>query len=752
MKDYFNYDRLNDIDFKYIQKKNRKQSKKYFDNLIAFDIETSNGYMQQELRGATRLAHRDLLDVQTNNVIAYDPQAYLNDSSVYDNAVKISLMYVWQIAIDDGDIHVFMGRTYDDFIVFLQLLSAKVSEVINDKITITIYIHNFGFEFQHLRNCLDDYFKKEDVVFARQARKPLKAAFEFDNDITIEFRDSLVLTQKSLDQWCIDENLPVKKLHEPKGYYDAIRTPETPLTDDEYAYQENDVVSMIYGLRKYKEKYGTIHNIPLTQTGIVRRECKAVLKQNKLWLESQKRATENMSQECYHNLVSAYAGGWTHANSHYVDKVVTKGRAFDFASSYPAVMCMFSYPCDEWKQVPRSEYDTYLKINPRDYLRSHCYFIHVRIKNLKAKTQNTFWSSSRGDNDWVKSLNQNNFQADNGKIYYAEEFSGYLTDLDWNVFKKAYTMESYVIDDMWVAPASPLPRELITVILQHYAYKTTLKGNDAMASKYTESKQFINSIYGMSVTRVIADSINYTGDWEVDRLDTEAKYEEKRDDASSTFLAYAVGVWVAAYARNNLWSLILHLDHHVVYGDTDSLKGPFDAHDISIINAYNEWIRVRQQMVIKHMNLAADAFTPKTPKGVEKCLGVFEEEDAWEQFKTLGAKRYASAYLTPDNTLDVHLTVAGLPKMAGKKITNINDFNDHTYWNATESCKKTHSYNDNQPSVVWTDRLGDSYESHDKYGICICPTSFDMSMTPEFTEFVSMIQGNVTKRSNNILL
>lgn len=735
MNNYFDYNRLNDIDFKYIQKKHNKQSKKYVDNLIAFDIETSNGYMQPD-----------------NNVIPFDANNYLKDNSVYDNAVKISLMYVWQIAIDDGSIHVFMGRTYNDFIVFLQLLTAKVYDSIQDKITITIYIHNFGFEFQHLRNCLDDYFKQEDVVFARQARKPLKAAFKFDNNITVEFRDSLVLTQKSLDQWCIDENLPVKKLHEPKGYYDIIRTPETPLTDEEFAYQENDVVSMIYGLRKYKNKYGTIHNIPLTQTGIVRRECKAVLKPNKAWRDSQKRATENMSQECYHNLVSAYAGGWTHANSHYVDKVVTKGRAFDFASSYPAVMCMFSYPCDEWTKVSKDDYDKYLQINPRLYIRSHCYLIHVHIHGLKARTQNTFWSSSRGDVEWVKSLNSNNFQADNGKIYYAEEFSGYLTDLDWNVFQRAYTMDSYTIDEMWVAPASPLPRELISVILQHYAYKTTLKGNDAMASKYVESKQFINSIYGMSVTRVIADSINYTGDWEVDRLDTEAKYEEKRDDASSTFLAYAVGVWVAAYARNNLWALILQLDPHVVYGDTDSLKGPFDAHDISVIEAYNKWIRDRQQIVIKHLNLDAEAFTPKTPKGVEKCLGVFEEEDAWEQFKTLGAKRYAAAYAVDNKTLELHLTVAGLPKMAGKKITDINAFNNHTFWDVTESCKKTHSYNDNQPVAYWTDRFGDTFESHDKYGICICPTSFDMSMTPEFTEFVSMIQGNVTKRSSNILL
>ena len=110
---------------------------------------------------------------------------------------------------------------------------------------------------------------------------------------------------------------------------------------------------------------------------------------------------------------------------------------------------------------------------------------------------------------------------------------------------------------------------------------------------------------------------------------------------SNIFLAYPVGVWVAAYARNNLWELILQLDERVVYGDTDSLKGPFTREDVEIINDYNDWIELRQSEVINHLRLFPNAFTPKTPKGVVKSLGVFEEEEPWLEFKTLGAKRYA---------------------------------------------------------------------------------------------------------------
>ena len=31
---------------------------------------------------------------------------------------------------------------------------------------------------------------------------------------------------------------------------------------------------------------------------------------------------------------------------------------------------------------------------------------------------------------------------------------------------------------------------------------------------------------------------------------------------------------------------------------------------------------------------------PKTPKGKEKPLGIFDREKDWSEFKTLGAKRY----------------------------------------------------------------------------------------------------------------
>lgn len=38
------------------------------------------------------------------------------------------------------------------------------------------------------------------------------------------------------------------------------------------------------------------------------------------------------------------------------------------------------------------------------------------------------------------------------------------------------------------------------------------------------------------------------------------------------YLSYAWGVWVTAYARRNLWKMILQFPDDVVYCDTDSIK------------------------------------------------------------------------------------------------------------------------------------------------------------------------------------
>ena len=95
-------------------------------------------------------------------------------------------------------------------------------------------------------------------------------------------------------------------------------------------------------------------------------------------------------------------------------------------------------------------------------------------------------------------------------------------------------------------------------------------------------------------------------------------------------------------------------------------------------------------------------------------------------------------------------TIAGLPKKNGvnklmkaahgNPFKAVDKFTDNTVWSAHESGKLTAYYNDDQEPMTWIDRDGNKYESTDRYGICLMPTSFDLSITEEYQLFCDIIQ------------
>lgn len=62
-------------------------------------------------------------------------------------------------------------------------------------------------------------------------------------------------------------------------------------------------------------------------------------------------------------------------------------------------------------------------------------------------------------------------------------------------------------------------------------------------------------------------------------------------------------------------------------------------------------------------------FAPKTVKGVEKPLGVYEYEGIYDTFKTMGAKKYA---YVQDEKLSI--TISGVTKKAAESMNSIEEF------------------------------------------------------------------------------
>lgn len=221
----------------------------------------------------------------------------------------------------------------------------------------------------------------------------------------------------------------------------------------------------------------------------------------------------------------------------------------------------------------------------------------------------------------------------------------------------------------------------------------------------------------------------------------EMLHETKEEDS---FTVYQAGIWVTAWARHNLFDFIIALDERIAYCDTDSIKGLFTDEDIKFVEDYNKKIEDLENQVAQTLGIDHAKYTATTSKGKIKRLGVMEREDDCEEFKTLGAKRYV--YLSNG---EIHCTIAGLPKRAGKaKIKSVDDFKDGLVWDTQESEKLIAKYNDNQNSCIWIDRDGNAYESEAKYGICLQPTTFDLSISNEFSHFLNLLRGGMLDRND----
>lgn len=718
-------------------------------NIMTFDIETANGFVGED-----------------GIVKGFSHKKLKKNPHYYDDKKKVSNMYVWQYGYDnDTDIKAFGNRYWAQFEQFMEELSKRITFQVlcpgekyddaayevavkyfkNTKIKAMCFIHNAGFEFQHLRNIWEKEFAKasryKSAVFARSERSPMKFCVKIGK-VNWEFRDSYVLTGMSLKAWTKD--LPVAKLSEPSWFYLPVLTPETPLSQERIAYSINDVVSMVYGLRKYKDDYEDLFNIPLTQTGIVRRAAVAnVAHVNKEWSEHCAEVTTSTSWEEYCDLMDLFAGGWTHANSLYTDQLLKDITCFDFASSYPACMTTRTFPYTKFEECSPDEYDWLLNLNLKDNELPYHYWLEFEAEDVHSVSLNTWWSSS-------KCVNIEGGVFDNGKIYHANKVTIKMTDLDFDTFRKAYTYKNPVIKRMYKSEARHLPIEMIMLILGWYSKKTSYKNVEGKEDEYNSSKRSINGIYGCFVTKDVTDVVSFAfgedgSGWYKHNL-TEEEYNEMiSEKTESQWTMYQCGVWVTAWARHNLWDAILQLDERTVYCDTDSIKGLYTEEDKKWIEDYNKEILALHEYMSSKYDIDIDLYRPTDPDGIVRPLGIFAPDGNYKEFKTLGAKRYCSLeYNKKKNRDEIHTTIAGLPKSAGAKkieeLGGVKAFDSGIVWNSEESNKLTSYYNDNQPELIWQDMNGELYTSTDKYGLCLMPTSFDMSMTDDYEAFCSLIQ------------
>lgn len=656
-------------------------------------------------------------DTETTSLFKIDDRVELfdkkHDQKYYRAAIPIAYMYIWVISVNDI---VYYGRTGAELIEFMQMLHAAIP---TRKI---IYIHNLSFDFQIIRNYITDF-----EVFARSPRQPLTA---YTPTYNAEFRDSLALTNCKLEDLTDVFKLPLRK-QTGDLKYNVIRNSKTPLTAKDMRYVEYDALVIYHLISMFKNQYDHVCRIPLTQTGIVRRECQALYAKN-VDYHKHIRAIYPHNAADWYFIMRAFWGGYVHANYLHAGKIIDNVRSFDFSSSYLTVMLGEKYPQSPWI---RSGVKKFADLLEQDY----CYILDITFDHITAAMYNHYLSRS-------KCYDVYNVYEDNGRVVSADNLRVYCTNIDLQIIRKAYKFKSYKINKALRSRLGYLDKDFLLQILTYYAQKTTLKGGDEL--KYALTKIKVTSCYGMAVTNLIKDNFDFKdNEWLPVRELTDDEVNEKLQEISksfATFLTPSYGVFITAYARRNLWDTIFKIDRDLVYADTDSNK--FVGDHMDVINAYNKKITKKLRAACKDLGIDPALLSPVDRKGIPHPLGVFENDGNYDQFVTLGAKKYA--YVADG---ELHITVSGVNKKTGAKaLGDIRNFKNGFVFDYKGAGKLLISYNDRQTDTIIIDDYGNAETRSELYGVNLRPNVYHLGMSLDYMDLIEYRGPNHSLRCSNI--
>lgn len=661
----------------------------------------------------------------------------IETSSFYEGGEKRAIMYVWQFGFNG---YVLIGRTWEQFIELLEKLSDFL-ELSEEKI-LYCYVHNLAYEFQFMRKWL-----QWDNVFSVDNREPIKALCSYG----IQFNDSLILSGYKLET--VGKNLQkyhVKKLVGDLDYY-KIRTSETELTEQEIDYCVNDVLVVMAYVREYIEsEHGKITNIPMTQTGKVRVYCR----KHCYYGFSKDRNIRQQTYYDYRDLMNtlqvnnideytllkrAFQGGFTHANARHVGKLCRNVSSYDFTSSYPYVMLSELYPMGRGFYVHSMDREKY-----NQYTQNNLMVFDLKLTGVYPRVF--------ADNpiSISRCISAKNYIVNNGRVVYADEVILSATNIDLEIYLRFYNVEHVDIFNCYCYAKGYLPRNFILSILKVYNDKTKLKNVEGKEREYLHSKELLNSMYGMSVTDIVQDLVTYdnASEWGVE-IQNKSDLIDKYNKSKSRFLFYPWGIFVTAYARRNLFSGILECQNDYIYADTDSVKILNREKHEAYFTDYNNRVTDKLKTMCDYYKIPFELCKPKTNRGIEKQIGVWDYEGDYQYFKTLGAKRY----LYYDG--DLHATIAGVSKSGvteyfNDKYKNVShetfikktfsDFNNGLIIPEDYTHKLTHTYIDDEIIGTVTDYTGKESEYNERSFIHLEKTDYNMSMSQTFIDYVKGVQ------------
>lgn len=537
------------------------------------------------------------------------------DKGTYEyNRALHSAVYIWQFSIGEDD---YLCRSYALFSKFLADLH-NACNAVNPKAKLLILDANIKYEYSYffplIKSNITNIFAKSktDIV-------------NFDVYNNLHFQECLGACGSSLAD-CAKKHTKTQKM---KGDidYNLIRTFATPLTDKELQYCINDT-RILVELCEYlfTEYLDNGKQIPLTLTSIVRNEVKSAMNCARFKKKYEDENLKLIGSQTEYNLFRnyLYSGGLTHSNFKYVGKKLDNVHCYDLTSAYPWALNAKYYPAGELVKCDL------MNVNDlNNAMKARHKIMRIRFTNIQSKSTHSTISIH-------KTLSMLNPVIDNGRIFLAEAIEVMCSEVDLQNIKMIYTFEKLNVLEMWYFTKSARAnKDMLAVMNDWYKRKTILKPltshehqNDAdyaeNVKEYKRLKSLINSVYGMTVTRL---------------YDTEIIYENEElqevnnswSDYNKTVFNPYVGYWCTAYVRQRLIQCISKYPDYIVQYDTDSIYClPCEELDkyVQEINA----------------EIGREMFTRTN---ISECLDLGQwdnDGDYTNGFICLGSKRYVGKY------------------------------------------------------------------------------------------------------------
>lgn len=559
-------------------------------------------------------------DIETTNIYFKT-----SDGAIDTERRPYAFMYHWQFCLDDC---VCFGRTWEDFQKLLDHLERRMNLSENNRLV--VYVHNLPFEF-----CFANRFIDYKDGFFKEERKPLKIMTRGG----VEFRCSYALSNMSLNKFCENEEAVYYKLDGEAFDYEKIRTPQTTLTEYEESYCYNDVRGLCECI-KSRMRFDTLASIPMTSTGYVRRDLRKAVKGDKRYRELFR--DNALSPDLYRLCREAFRGGDTHANLDYSNQLLHNITSKDITSSYPASMMMNLYPMTAFSKMNVSTFNNYdvsdyallmeVRFIDINYI-GNCGIPYIAQSKCRAYTKDRI--------------------IDNGRILAASMIEIVITDIDYKIITTEYSYSDIFIKDIYASRYGELSPKIKNTVMDYYRGKTLLKGDPDKAYEYNKKKNSLNSCYGCMVMRVDQEETIYnpiTHEYSTNERSLDemlAKFYK----SYNSFLSYQHGVWITAHSRFRLREMLWKVGEDTVYCDTDSIKYTGD---------HEEDFKLKNEE-IKKKAIECGAYA-ETKEGKVKYMGVWDDDGEYQEFKTLGAKKYVYS----ENGI-IHSTIAGVSKKAGQR-------------------------------------------------------------------------------------